>query len=375
MPATSATAWPLHCLRGKPRMRQSTLLGCAMVFTLAWANAQPKTAGAAAARATGQVTIAMVIPRDEQSIETGFKSYLQRSGVDARYVLIRASERSEDAPALRQQVRAARPDLVYVWGTPTALALAGRYDRSGDDAIRDIPIVFTSVTDAVGIGMLPSLEKPGRNVTGVGHVAPLQVQLNAIRAYRPFQRLGYLHNPAEPNSQQTREQLGALARSQNFDVVDAVVPLLPGGAPDPSALPTLIADLARKGADFLYIGPSTFLAFTHRNVVTQAAIAEKLPTFCATESIVRQSGCMFGLFSNGANVGRYAGWKAVQVLVEKKPIATVAATPLQRFSLLINMRTVQALGLYPPMLLLNVAEVINVPQVADAKTASGAATR
>lgn len=341
------------------------------------ATAQPRaaTSGVTAQRGTGPVTIAMVIPRDEQSIETGFKAYLQSSGVEARYVLIRATDRASDAPALRQQVRAAHPDLVYVWGTPTALALAGRHDRPGDDAIRDLPIVFTSVTDAVGVGLLPSLEKPGRNVTGVGHVAPLQVQLNAIKAYRPFKRLGYLHNPAEPNSQQIRDQLDVLARRQGFEIVDAVVPLQPGGAPDPTALPSLVADIAQRGADFLYIGPSTFLAFTHRDVVTQAAIAQKLPTFCATESIVRQSGCMFGLFSNGTNVGRYAGWKAVQVLIEKKPIATVAATPLQRFSLLINMRTVQALALYPPMLLLNVAEVINVPRLADAREASTSATR
>jgi putative ABC transport system substrate-binding protein len=338
------------------------------------AAAQQQAPAAAPAKSTAPVTIAMVIPRDEQSIETGFKAYLQRNGLQVRYVPIRASERPEDAAALRRQVRDARADLIYVWGTPTALSLAGRFDAKGDDAIRDTPIVFTSVTDAVGAGLLPSLEKPGRNVTGVGHVAPLTVQLNAIRAYRPFKRLGYLHNPAEPNSGQIREQLGELARVQGFEIVDAAVPLLAGGAPDPAALAPLIADLAKRGADFLYIGPSTFLAFTHRDVVTRAAIDARLPTFCATESVVRQSGCMFGLFSNGANVGRFAAWKAMQVLVEKKPVAEVPASTLQRFSLLVNMRTVQSLGLYPPMLLLNVAEVINVPKTAQAGQASGTAS-
>ncbi|MOA37418.1 hypothetical protein D3C78_1590080 [compost metagenome] len=52
---------------------------------------------------------------------------------------------------------------------------------------------------------------------------------------------------------------------------------------------------------------------------------------------------------------------ARQILVDKKPVSAVAASTLQRFSLLVNMRTAKALDLYPPMLLLNVAEVIPAP--------------
>lgn len=350
-------------------------------FLLAWgtglltlaaipAGAQQSAASAAAAgvaAATARYTVAMVLPREEQNIEAGFTGYLQRQDVPVRYVNIRFSGKAEDIPELRAKVRAARPDLIYAWGTPTTLALAGRHDAAGqDDAIRDTPIVFTEVTDPVGAGLLPSLENPGRNVTGVSHVAPLPVQLNAIRAYRPFTRLGYLHNPAEPNSGLIRDRLKELARSQNFEIVEASLPLLRQGAPDPAQIGPQIQTLAQRKADFLYVGPITFLAFTHRDAVTSAALESRLPTFCATESIVRQSGCLFGLFSNGANIGRYAGSMARQILVEKKRPQAIAASTLQRFSLLINMRTVQALDLYPPMLLLNVAEVINVPGQAAA---------
>lgn len=325
-------------------------------------------AAAAAAAATARYTVAMVLPRDEQNIEAGFTSYLQRQDVPVRYVNIRFSGKADDIPDLRARVRAANPDLIYVWGTPTSLALAGRHDQPGTgNPIRDIPIVFTEVTDPVGAGLIPTLEHPARNVTGVSHVAPLPVQLNAIRAYRPFGKLGYLHNPVEPNSAIIRDRLKELARTQNFEVVEAALPLLPTGAPDPGQIPAQVKSLAERGADLLYVGPITFLAFTHRDAVTAAALDNKLPTFCATESIVRQSGCMFGLFSNGANIGRYAGSMARQILVEKKRTQDIPASTLQRFSLLINMRTVHALGLYPPMLLLNVAEVINVEAQATAK--------
>ena len=317
-------------------------------------------AAAAAAAATARYTIAMVLPRDDQNIEAGFTSYLQRQDVPVRYVNIRFSGKADDIADMRSRVRATNPDLIYVWGTPTALALAGRHDQPAGTSIRDIPIVFTEVTDPVGAGLIPTLEQPARNVTGVSHVAPLPVQLNAIRAYRPFTKLGFLHNPAEPNSALIRDRLKDLAKAQNFEVVEASLPLLPTGAPDPTQIAPQIQGIAQQGADLLYVGPITFLAYTHRDAVTTAALDNKLPTFCATESIVRQSGCMFGLFSNGANIGRYAASMARKILVEKKRTQDIPASTLQRFSLLINMRTVHALGLYPPMLLLNVAEVINV---------------
>lgn len=335
------------------------LLGCG-------ATHAQSTGAAVAAAETARYTIAMVLPRDEQNIETGFASYLQRQDVPVRYVNIRFSGKADDVADLRNRVRAASPDLIYAWGTPTTLALAGRHDEPTGSSIRDIPIVFTEVADPVGAGLIPTLERPSRNVTGVSHVAPLPVQLNAIRAYRPFAKLGYLHNPVEPNSAIIRDRLKELAKSQNFEVIEATLPLLPAGGPDPGQIAPQVKRLAERGAEILYVGPITFLAFTHRDAVTAAALENKLPTFCATESIVRQSGCMFGLFSNGANIGRYAASMARQILVEKKHAQDIPASTLQRFSLLINMRTVQALELYPPMLLLNVAEVINVPGQAAA---------
>ena len=322
-----------------------------------------QTPASAPANATSKpYTIAMVLPRDNQNIEAGFTNYLQRQGLSVRFLPIRYSGNAQDIPALRQQVREAHPDLIYTWGTPTTLALAGHYDSK--DGIRDTAIVFTEVTDPVGAGLIKSLAQPDRNVTGVSHVAPIPVQLNAIRAYRPFNKLGYVHNPAEPNSQLILAQLQDLARQQKVEVVTATLPQRASGEPDESGITPAIESVAQQGADFLYIGPITYLAYTHRDAVTQAALANKLPTFCATESIVRQSGCMFGLFANGNNIGAFAGSMAKRILVDKQTPESIPASSLQRFSLLINMRTASALTLYPPMLLLNVAEVINAPAVA-----------
>ncbi|MGB3068089.1 MAG: ABC transporter substrate-binding protein [Ottowia sp.] len=304
-------------------------------------------------------TIAIVLPREEQNVEAGFRDYLAKRPLPVRFVSVRYSGHPSDAPALIESVRALQPDLIYSWATSTTLALAGQ-DRPEDAAthIRDIPIVFTEVTDPVGSGLLRQLDPPGRNVTGVGHVAPLPIQLKAMSGYRPFKRLGYLTNPHESNTLGIAEALRRAAPGIGFELLEEIVPLDANGEPDASVLPGMIHRLAEKKADLLYVGPSTFLAFTHRDAVTSAALQARLPTFCATESIVRQSQCMFGLFANGANVGRFAAYKASQILIDRMPVERIAAQTLQGFSLLINMPVAKALDLYPPLALLNVAEVI-----------------
>lgn len=309
-------------------------------------------------------TITMVMPHEDQATEKGYKNYLARTDLSLRYVYVRSG--AEVTPAqLREKVLATQPDLIYAWGTPTTLALAGRHDSPYADFNLDhIPIVFTEVTDPVASGLLTSLENGRRNLTGVSHVAPLPVQINAMLSYRPFKRIGYLHNPAEPNSAIILKRLQSMAPDHGFDVIEASLPEK-SGAPSAADIAPKVAELALQKIELLYVGPITFLAFTHRDAVTQAALHHKLPTFCTTESIVRKSGCLFGLFSNDLNVGRFAGSMSKQILAGEKTARDIPASTLQRFSLLVNMQTAQALELYPPMLLLNVAEVIHAPKQAS----------
>lgn len=302
--------------------------------------------------------IVMALPRAEQNIERAFRDYLRSQHVDAQIQVVQFSGLMEDAAELVTQVQALQPDLIYSWGTTTTLALAGQVHGTKTGFIHQTPIVFTEVTDPVGAGLLEQLNPPDRNLTGVIHVAPVDIQLNALLAYRPFKRIGYIVNPAEPNTLSIAERLQQLAPKMDFELLVATIPLDAGGHPDASALPSLIGGLAAQSADVLYIGPSTFLAFTHRDLVTRAALAHRLPTFCTTESVVRESFCMFSLFSNGANVGRFAAFKAVDILTGRLSVQQTPVETLQRFSLLINMPVVRLLELYPPISLLNVAEVI-----------------
>ena len=67
-----------------------------------------------------------------------------------------------------------------------------------------------------------------------------------------------------------------------------------------------------------------------------------------------------GLVSRYYSVGQLAGAKALVILVAGKSPAQVPVETLKRFSLLVNMQVARSLRLYPPIDMLNYAEVIAI---------------
>lgn len=131
-----------------------------------------------------------------------------------------------------------------------------------------------------------------------------------------------------------------------------------GAGPSAAAVPELIARVARRGAEILYIGPDTFIAFHNRATVAAEALRHRLPTFSVTELIVRNDKAMLALASSSYGIGRFTAFKAAQILLEGTSPAVIPVETLKRFSVIINMATARALEVYPPIGLLNFAEVV-----------------
>ncbi|WP_029008036.1 ABC transporter substrate-binding protein [Azospirillum halopraeferens] len=304
--------------------------------------------------------IFMVLGRGESDNEFGFKDYLARRGLRVEYTIRNAGGDPARLPAIVDEIREQRPDLIYSWGTPQTRGLVGPYDEPDPGRyITDIPVVFTFVAAPLDARIVPDLARPGRNVTGTVHIAPIPVQMNTIQAYRPIRRLGVVFNPAERNSVLTVEDLRAEAAGRGVELLEEPVPLLAEGKPDADAVPGLVARLADRGAEMLYIGPDTFIAFHNRSVVARTALERRLPTFSVTELIVRTDRAMLALASSSYGIGRFTAYKATQILLDGLSPGTIPVETLKRFSIIINMPVVRELEFYPPISLLNFAEVID----------------
>jgi putative tryptophan/tyrosine transport system substrate-binding protein len=133
------------------------LLGCAT----AW----PIAARAQQAQRIRRVGVLMAVAESDADVRSGvavFRQSLQELGwTDGRN--LRIDYRWGDADAVRihalaKELVALQPDVLVAHSTPSAKGLL--------QATRSIPIVFLTVTDPLGQGLVASLSRPGGNITG-----------------------------------------------------------------------------------------------------------------------------------------------------------------------------------------------------------------
>ena len=302
--------------------------------------------------------IVVLTPRKDVGDVLGLRDFIASSGLPAT-VEVREVPQISAMPSLLPDIRAARPDLVVTVFTPLTLAAVGRYDDPDPSRyLTDIPLVFTSVTDPVASRVVRGLDRPGRAVTGTRHIAPAAVQMKTMLSYRRWKKIAAVYNPAEDNMVVAVRDLKEEAARQGVEVHDAALPRDAAGAPVAAAIPDLISDAARAGAELVYIGPDTLVASNNNAVVAERALAHRLATFCSTELPIRRANLLMGLVSPAVNVGRFAGLKAVEILTGAKPADSIPVETLNRFSLLLRIGAAKQLDLYPPMRLLNIAEIV-----------------
>ncbi|MFH1804173.1 MAG: ABC transporter substrate-binding protein [Pseudomonadota bacterium] len=309
------------------------------------------------AQETDPFRIALILWRGETEVEKGFHDYFTSQNIPVVFQTYNLDRNMDAMPGILETIRRDPPDLVYTWGTGITMATVGPHDAV-DPArhITDIPVVFVMVSAPWQTGIAAPQGQTRSNVTGAAHIAPLSAQINAIRAYRPMDRLGVVFNADEANSVANIADLTALGQEMAFEVLPA--PLGDGDAPaNPIDIAGKVAELAKQGADFLYIGPDNFIG-THRDILTGAGFDHGLATFSATELEIRDGQAMFGLVSRYELVGRLAATKAVQILRDDVAPGDIPVETLERFSYLIRLSAAKRLKLYPPLPLLDYAEII-----------------
>ena len=191
----------------------------------------------------------MIQWRGPTDTDRGFVEYFAQEGIPATFIVRNAERKAENVPGFVQEIKQLRPDLVYVWGGAAPPLVVGRYDAVDPQRhIADIPVVACMVADPVELGVVPSWESSGRNVTGTSHVAPVDVQLRAMQAYGPLRHLAAIYNTTEPGPGVVVAKLRKLAEQQGFTFKAWPVPVDAAGAPRADALPDLVRRVARDQA-------------------------------------------------------------------------------------------------------------------------------
>lgn len=311
------------------------------------------------ARAADRRRILMITYRGRTEVEDGFLEYLRMQGRELDIVHRDVGQDVRRLPAILDEIPGLAPDLIYTWGTPLTLGVAGTWrDPDPSGKVGDIPLVFALVSAPVAAGIVPALTQQGRDLTGAVHVVPTDTQVKAMAAYREFSRVGLLYSTTEPNSRAIAAEMDALCAATHRTAIHRHFQLDAAGRPTGEGLERRVAELREEGAEWFYLVPDTFLGTVYDRVIP-ASLEHKLPTFGATELAVRQYSALTGLVSRYRSVGRLAAVQAEAILYQGTPARQIPIETLKRFALLINLHTAQALGgFYPPIDMLNYADVI-----------------
>jgi putative ABC transport system substrate-binding protein len=251
---------------------------------------------------------------------------------------------SEQLPQLAADVVRTNPD-VLVTGPGTLTV------KAAQAATATIPIVFSSIGDPIGAGIITSLNRPGANITGVTIQASEigSKRLQILRELVPGIRIvAVVMNPDTPFSALALQELRVAA-----DTGGQVLEVFEVRTAD--KLASSLEAAVRAGATGLITIEDPFLASLRREIVDLAAKL-RLPTIYGSRQFVEAG----GLISYGTDmrqIFRRAAELVDKILKGTKPGDIPVEQPT-KFELVINVKTAKTLDLEVPPLLLTVADEV-----------------
>jgi putative ABC transport system substrate-binding protein len=251
----------------------------------------------------------------------------------------------ERLPALAAELVARNVTIILAAGGPPS-ALAAKAATS------TIPIVFSGTSDAVGIGLVQSLSRPGGNITGISHfnVALAGKRLENIRELLQVgNAFCYLINPANPTAaiESSEAMKAAVTLGLRLEILKASTE---------AQLDAAFGAAAAMKCGGVIVASEPFFD-SRRDMIVALAARHAMPASYGW----REYAAAGGLVSYGSSLpnsyreaGRYVG----RILKGEKPADLPVLQPT-KFELVINLKTAKALGItVPPALLARADEVI-----------------
>ncbi|WP_316667208.1 ABC transporter substrate-binding protein [uncultured Propionibacterium sp.] len=267
----------------------------------------------------------------------GFEAAFADAGIACRFDEKNAQGDQGTATSIASEFSSQGLDLVLAIGTPAAQAAA--------QAITQVPVLFTAVTDPVSAQLVASSEAPGGNVTGTSDMNPVAEQIGLIKQIKPeASSVGLLHSAGEVNSQVQIDLARTAAEDQDLSVRERTI--------------TNAAELQQAAealdVDAIYVP-------TDNNVVsglaTIVALCEnrRIPLVVAEGDSVRNGGVItYGI--DYTRLGRQTGEMAIRILRDGADPATVPVQTQSDLTVYVNETAAAAMGVTIPADLLDGAE-------------------
>ncbi|WP_436637058.1 ABC transporter substrate-binding protein [Microbaculum sp. FT89] len=284
-----------------------------------------------------EVTVAVTAIVEHPALDAardGIRDGLADAGYKVGDNLTFVYESAQGNPATAAQIARKfvgdAPTVIVPISTPSAQAVVA--------ATKDIPVVFTAVTDPVGAELVTDAAMPGGNVTGVSDLSPLADHLALIKEISPdAKRIGIIFNPGEANSVALVEKLKELGGAAGYEIVEAST--------------TKTADVQQAArslvgkVDVMYI-PTDNTVVSALEAAVQVAEQNGIPLYAGdTDSVPR--GAIAAIGFNYYDIGLQTAAIVAKVLDGEKP-GSIPVMQAQGTNLVVNPGAAKKMGVTIP---------------------------
>lgn len=259
----------------------------------------------------------------------GFLDGLEEAGyVEGENLTINYLNASGDTANLQSMSEnvANNSDYIFTIATPAAQAVANVEDTK--------PILFSSVSDPIGAGLVADLEEPGANITGTTDAGPIAEQVILLQAVVPeAERVGIIYNSGEANSVSEAEKATSELEAAGIEVVQATVT-------STNDISQVMTSLVNDDVDAIFTVTDNTIA-SAMALVGDLAVEAGLPIIGGSKDMVLANGlATYGL--DYYELGKQTAEMLVEIIETEEIIAVQSAANLE---LVVNEDNEEALGL------------------------------
>lgn len=265
------------------------------------------------------------------AVRKGVKDELAAKGLKAgenlNWIYESAQGNGATAAQIAKKFAGKSPDVIVAIATPSAQTVAA--------AARNLPIVFSAVTDPVGAKLVKSMTKPGANITGVTDLTPIDKHMALVKLIVPNAKsVGVIYNPGEANSVTLVSLVHEFAPKHGMTVTEA-------GATKSSEVLSAARSLVGK-VDAIYV-PTDNTVISAFSAVVKIAYSAKIPLIAGdTDSVKKGAAAALGF--NYYDIGRQTGKIVYQVLNGENP-GDIAVEGVDKMELFVNPASAKKMGI------------------------------
>lgn len=258
----------------------------------------------------------------------GFQEALKDAGLDVEFDLQSAQGEQNNVKPIADNFVADNVDLIFANSTPSALGALQATDQ--------IPIVFTSVSDPVGAGIVEAMDQPGDNITGVVDLHPEAIKetVQFIDKYFNGANVGLIYNAGEQNSVSQIDAVKEATEGTSLTLTERTVA---NTAEVQQAAMTVASEV-----DVLYIVTDNMVVSALDSVVGVAE-DQKIPLIVGEPDSLEKGGfATFGI--DYFKIGYRTGEMAVEILKGDKDPSDIPVEYPEEIKLMINKEAAEKQG-------------------------------